>query len=312
MLTAVTDKQKENESRMSWMKKMERRFGKYAIRNLMMYVTILYAVGGIISLVSPGFLSYLTLDFGAVLRGEIWRLFTFIIYPPSSNLLFILLSLYVYYMMGTNLERCWGTFGFNLFFFLGILFHILAAAITYFVFGESFTVGTQYLNLSLFFAFVTEFSEVQFLLFFIIPIKAKWLGIIDAIYFAVTIIGGFAGWLNPMISLYLARMGIPAYPPYSMAALVSLLNYVLFYFIYRQGRRPSHAQRKVQRQFKAQLREAKRHQASLAGQARHRCAVCGRTELDDPTLEFRFCSKCEGDYEYCQDHLYTHEHVTKS
>lgn len=297
---------------MSLMNKLERRFGKYAISNLMLYVTILYAVGVVLSLTAPSLLDVMALDFGAVLHGQIWRLLTFIICPPdSSNLLFMLLALYLYYMMGTNLERIWGTFAFNLFYFLGILFHILASAITYFVFGQSYTWGTYYLNLSLFFAFVTEFSETRFLLFFIIPIKAKWLGIIDAVYFAVTIVGGFAGLVNPSIWLNLWQMGIPAFPQNSVAALVSVLNYVLFFYLYRQGRRPTQAQRRMQKQFKSQVAEANRKMAAMSGQPRHRCAVCGRTELDDPNLEFRFCSKCEGDYEYCQEHLYTHQHVTK-
>lgn len=297
---------------MNWMRNLERRFGKYAIPNLMLYMTILSGVGIVISLVAPGLLDMLTLDFGAVLHGQIWRLVTFVINPPDSgNLLLMLLSLYVYYMMGTNLERRWGTFGFNLFYFLGILFHILASAITYFLFGASFTSGTYYLNLSLFFAFVTEFSEVQFLLFFIIPIKAKWLGIFDAVYFAITILGGLAGLLNPQIWVACWSWGIPAYPPNSVAALVSVLNYILFYYMYRKRFRATHAQRKVQKEFKAQSMKMKQEQMAKMGQPRHRCCVCGRTDLDNPDLEFRYCSKCEGSYEYCQDHLYTHQHVTK-
>lgn len=284
---------------------MERRFGKYAVHNLMLYVTILYAAGTVIGWVAPSLLNVLALDFGAVLHGQIWRLLTFIIYPPNLDPFWVLLSLYFYYMMGTNLERRWGTFAFNLFFFMGIFFHIIAAAVTYFLFGRSFTVGTYFLNMSLFFAFVTEFSETQFLLFFVIPIKAKVLGIIDGIYFALVIVGGLVGRWIPALNI------LGAQPWESIAALVSMLNYVLFYYIYRQSFRPSSAQRKVQKQFKSQIVEAKKVQASRAGQPRHRCAVCGRTELDDPNLEFRYCSKCEGNYEYCQEHLYTHQHVTK-
>jgi len=237
-------------------------------------------------------LNYLALDFGAVLRGQVWRLVTFIVYPPSSSLLFMLLTLYVYYMMGNTLEQRWGTFAFNLYFFMGILFHILAAAVTYFVFHESFIVGTYFLNLSLLFAFITEFPDVQFLLFFIIPIKAKWLGIIDAIYFGVTVVGGFVAWVNPAIGYNLLQWGVLAIPQYAVAALVSMLNYALFYYMFRRGYRPSMAQRKAQRQFKSQMTEVRRQQRSAAGQPRHRCAVCGRTELDDPNLEFRFCSSC--------------------
>lgn len=312
---------------MSWMKKMERRFGKYAIPNLMRYVIMLYAVGTVLAVTAPSlYAQYLALDFGAVLRGQIWRLFTFLLIPSDGSLVatggnvlnmmgdlfLMILFFYMYGMMGATLERRWGTFAFNLFFFLGILFHIVAAAITYFAFGASFTLGTYYLNLSLFFAFVTEFSETQFLLFFVIPIKAKVLGIIDAALFAVTILGGFAGLFNPMIWVRLWGLGIAAFPQNSVAALVSVLNYLLFYYIYRQSFRPTRAHKQMQKQFRAQVMQARKQQDMRGGGARHRCAVCGRTELDAPDLEFRFCSKCEGDYEYCQEHLYTHQHVKKS
>ena len=304
--------EKEKRSGMNWMKKLERRFGKYAISNLMLYVTILYAAGVVISLTSPELLNVLALDFEKVLRGQIWRLITFIVYPPpSSNLLLVLLALYMYYMMGTNLERHWGTFAFNLYFLMGILFHIIGALLTWLLFGQSFTLGTYYLNMSLFFAFVTEFSEVQFLLFFIIPIRAKWLGIINGIYFGVTILGGLAGYFNPAISMRLLSMGIMAFPQNAVAALVSMMNYILFFYLYRQSFRPSRAQRQMQKQFKAQVIQAQKRQIAKESGPRHRCAVCGRTELDDPSLEFRYCSKCEGEYEYCQEHLYTHQHVKK-
>lgn len=296
---------------MSWLRKMERKCGKYAIPNLMRYVAILYAVGAIIQAVSPSLLSMLSMDFGAVLQGQVWRLVTFVIDPPSSNILLNLLSIYVYYNMGTSLERRWGTFAFNLFFMLGVLFHILAGIITYFLFGATISLGMYYLNLSLFFAFVTEFSEVQFLLFFIIPIKAKWLGIIDAIYFGATIIGGLLYPIVPELSYFLLRFGVFAFPEFAVVALISVLNYVLFYYLYRQNFRPTRAQRQIQREFRAKVAEAQKIQRANAGAPRHCCSICGRTEHTNPELEFRYCSKCEGSFEYCQDHLYTHQHVKK-
>ena len=152
---------------------------------------------------------------------------------------------------------------------------------------------------------------MEFLLFFIIPIRAKWLGIIDGIYFGVTILGGLAGYFNPAISMRLFSMGIMAFPQNAVAALVSMMNYILFFYLYRRGFRPSRAQRQAQKQFKAQVIQAQRKQAVKESGPRHRCAVCGRTEQDDPSLEFRYCSRCEGEYEYCQEHLYTHQHVKK-
>ena len=296
---------------MNWLNKMERKFGKYAIPNLMKYVAILYALGAVIQIVNPALLDLLDMDFGAVLQGQVWRLVTFVIDPPESSIMFNLLSIYVYYIMGSNLERRWGTFAFNVYYFLGVLAHILAGVLTYVLFGHSFVMGMYYLNLSLFFAFVTEFSEVQFLLFFVIPIKAKWLGILDAIYFVATIVGGFLFPFVPQLSYWLISMGVIAIPQNAVVALVSVINYLLFYFVFRKTFRLNREQRQVRKEFRAKVAEAKAMQKSMAGEPRHRCVVCGRTELTDPDLEFRYCSKCEGSYEYCEDHLYTHQHVKK-
>lgn len=296
---------------MNWLNKMERKFGKYAIPNLMKYVAILYALGAVIQIVNPALLDLLDMDFGAVMQGQVWRLVTFVIDPPESSIMFNLLSIYVYYIMGSNLERRWGTFAFNVYYFLGVLAHILAGVLTYVLFGHSFVMGMYYLNLSLFFAFVTEFSEVQFLLFFVIPIKAKWLGILDAIYFVATIVGGFLFPFVPQLSYWLISMGVIAIPQNAVVALVSVINYLLFYFVFRNTFRLNREQRQVRKEFRAKVAEAKAVQKSMAGEPRHRCVVCGRTELTDPDLEFRYCSKCEGSYEYCEDHLYTHQHVKK-
>lgn len=290
---------------------MERKFGKYAIPNLMRYVAIVYAIGAILQIVNPALLGLLNMDFGAILQGQIWRLVTFVISPPTDGMLFNLLSIYVYYMMGTTLEHRWGTFAFNLYYFLGVIAHILTGILTYFLFGSSFTMGMYYLNLSLFFAFVTEFSETQFLLFFIIPIKAKWLGIIDGIYFVATIIGGFLFPILPQLSVLLIRFGVLAIPPNAVAALLSALNYLLFYNLFRKRMRLTRQQKQIRREFRAKVAEAKAVQRANASAPRHCCSICGRTEQSHPDLEFRYCSKCEGSFEYCEDHLYTHQHVKK-
>ena len=296
---------------------MERKFGKYAISNLMQYVAIVYAIGAILQIVNPNLLNLLMLDFGAILQGQVWRLLAFVVYPPSSGLLFNALSIFVYYTMGRSLEQRWGTFAFNLYFFMGVISHIFASILVYFLAGQYNMVlpigmmGTYYLNLSLFFAFVTEFSEVQFLLFFIIPIKAKWLGIIDAIYFGATIIGGFLFPFLPQISALLSNFGVLALPNFAILALMSVLNYLLFYNLFRKRMRLTRQQKQIRREFRAKVAEAKAIQKANASAPRHCCSICGRTEQSHPDLEFRYCSKCEGSFEYCEDHLYTHQHVKK-
>lgn len=273
---------------MNTLSKLERKFGKYAIPNLMYYIIILYGVGVAVQMINPQFyIEYLMLDARAILHGQIWRIVTFMIWPPSSDIFFNLIAIYLYYNLGTTLERVWGTFRFNVYFFMGVLGHVLAAIIIYLMTGSVYPLTTDYLNFSLFFAFAATFPDMQFLLFFVIPVKAKWLALFNGAYFMYGLVFG-----NPVTRV---------------AIFMSLLNFVIYFAMSRGGRfNPKEIKRK--KEFKTQVTQAAQT-AKRTG--RHRCAACGRTDLDNPNLVFRFCSKCEGDYEYCQDHLYTHQHVTR-
>ena len=130
---------------------MERRFGKYAIKNLMLYIIALYVLGIIINIWTPlVYDTYLALDAQKILQGQVWRIVTFIIQPPSNtNIIFLIFVLYFYYMIGTVLENIWGAFRFNLYFFTGIIFHVIAAFIIYFAFGINYHMSTYYINLAL-------------------------------------------------------------------------------------------------------------------------------------------------------------------
>lgn len=213
---------------MNWIQKLERRFGRYAIRNLMYYIIILYGFGFVMDLIRPDFYyQYLALDAGAILRGQIWRIVTFLIQPPSSSPLFMIFALYLYYMIGQHLEAAWGTFRFNLYFFTGVFFHIIAGFIAYFVTGVSFPIGTSYLNLSLFFAFAAIYPDIEFLLFFIIPVKVKYLAILDGIFFGYTILQAF-------LPSYGGSVFGVVYKANAIAAGVSLLNFIVFYISTRK------------------------------------------------------------------------------
>lgn len=287
---------------MRWIDKLERRFGKYAIHNLMYYIVMLYAVGFVIQVVNPGIYSaYLALDPAAILHGQVWRIFTFIIQPPTDNFLFVFFSLYLYFIIGRTLEYQWGTFRFNLYFFSGMFLHVLACLIIYLVSGISLSYGSLYLNLSLFLVYLFLYPDVQFLLFFILPIRAKVLGYIEGAYYAITIISGFVVPIGSSLWMGLLRAGIIAHPANSIAALVSLLNFIIFYLATRRSTFSP-------KQIKRRKTYEKQIKAASVKSSHHRCAVCGRTEEDGEDLEFRFCSKCVGNYEYCQDHLFTHEH----
>lgn len=292
---------------MNWIDKLEKKFGRYAIRNLMYYIIILYTVGYLIQIAAPQvYVEWLSLDPTAIVRGQIWRLVTFLIDPPSTNLFYFLLGVYLYYSIGKTLEYQWGAFRFNLYFFSGVVLHIFAAFICQYVFQANFGpfFGTYFLNFSLFFAFAATYPEMQFLLFFIIPIKAKWLGMINGIYFGVTILAGFfAKYLTWNMLIGLSKAGILVHPAYSVMALVSLANFLIFFFGMRNVHRYSPKEIHRRHTYTKGVQQGQK-----AGTA-HKCAICGRTEKDGEELEFRFCSKCNGNYEYCQEHLFTHEHV---
>ena len=141
--------------------------------------------------------------------------------------------------------------------------------------------------MSIFLAFAVMYPDMQVMLYFIIPIKMKWMAIVYAVLTLYEfIVSGWAG---------------------RVAIFMSLLNFIIFFFSTRNFKRYSPHEIHRRQQFKSQMRQPR----PGSGITRHKCAICGRTELDDPNLEFRFCSKCDGNYEYCQDHLFTHKHIKK-
>ena len=206
-----------------------------------------------------------------------------------------------YYSLGTALERTWGTYRYNVYIFSGMLFTITGSFLCMGVaipdhrryeqrktasvvfYSGSYAFSTYYINLSIFLAFAATYPDMQVLLMFVIPVKVKWMGILDAVLMVYTVIAG-----NSVHQI--------------CGSGITLLNFVLyFYRLHRSRISPKQMHRKAQFERKSNAGRAK--------VTRHKCAVCGRTEEDDPNLEFRFCSKCNGNYEYCQYHLFTHEHV---
>ena len=270
---------------MNWMDKLERKMGRFAVRNIMLYLIIFYLFGFLMYMTNPGFyFEWLCLDASAICRGQVWRIVTFLMFPPSTNVLWLALLTFIYYQLGQTLEQMWGTFRFNLYLIIGVLGYVLAALIIYFVWGLVYPLRADNLYLTMLLAFAMTVPDMQFYLYFVIPVKAKWLGI----FYGVMIVIQF----------------VTANGPGRVMVFMSVLNFLVFFL---SNRRPVQRvkQAKRQRDYTQKMRAVRPPGASV-----HRCAVCGRTEKDDPNLEFRFCSKCQGSYEYCQDHLYTHVHVT--
>ncbi len=280
---------------MNWLDKLERKFGRYAIPNLTVYLLIGYVIGFGIVYLMPNMISWLTLEPGLIVRGQIWRIISWVLIPPTTNLISLAFLVLLYYSLGTALERTWGSFRYNVYIFSGILFTVIAVFALYGYFylrygvevplSSAGLVSTNYITMSIFLAFSAIYPDMEVLLYFIIPIKMKWMAIVYAV----------------MALYYFVRGSIVE----RVAIAASLLNFVIFFLSSRNMRRFGPREQARKAKFKRQSAPHMKY----AGGAKHRCAVCGRTELDDPCLEFRFCSKCNGNYEYCQDHLFTHEHV---
>ena len=289
----------------------ERKFGKYAIKNLSLVLIICYAFGYLFEWIYPDFLYFLYLNaYKIIFRGQIWRLVTWLVVPPSGFDFFTLLMLYFYYSIGTTLERTWGTYRYNVYIFSGALFTILGAFLllgytmlfqtdVFTALGEDyFTIvsgmfSTYYVNMSIFLAFAATFPNMQVLLFFILPIKVKVLGII---YGAILIYQFIVGYGTNLAVLNVANRFVIA---------ASLMNFIVFFLTSRGKIRMTPKQVKRRQEFRREVKKSVKI-------TRHKCAICGRTEETNPELEFRFCSKCDGNYEYCQDHLFTHTHVKHS
>lgn len=280
-----------------FVKNLEKKFGRYAIPDLINYFIIFYVASTIISLFMPGlYYGFLALDFEKIMHGQIWRLFTFILAPEimsggflgtGMSIFFFIIKINIYYLFGHSLENMWGAFRFNLYFIGGIILTILAELILFLTTGQSaYYGGMNYLYQSMFFAFCVLFPEERFLIYFVFPIKAKVLAVLDAILLVADMIQ------------YLS-VGMYAY---CLAIVVAMLNFLIFFYVYKGLDRYSPRQVKRRKDFKRQTMRPQ-------GVTKHQCAICGRNEITNPELSFRFCSKCNGNYEYCEEHLFTHQHV---
>lgn len=259
-----------------WLDRLERKIGKYSIKNLMLYITALNGAVYLISYLLPDLnvIYKMALIPSLVMKGEVWRLVTFLFIPMDSSPFWILFTLYFYYMIGTTLEHEWGSFRFNLYYLIGMLGTIAGAFL-----GGAGT-GT-YLNLSLIFAFAFMFPNYELMLFFFVPVKIKYLAIVYAAFLVLNF------GISPVYGL--------------ITVLGSALNFLVFFWkdLYYLLRFRQKAQ-KNRKEFKAKI--PKIH-------VMHRCTVCGKTDVEDRKMDFRYCVDCEGDYEYCMEHLFDHVHI---
>lgn len=222
----------EGVATMHWLDKLERKYGRFHIEGLMLYITAtmlcIYIMDNFLPL-SINISDWIDLSRSQVLQGQVWRLVTFIFLPPASSPVFVLFALYFYYFIGTSLEEVWGSFQFNIYYLFGVIGTIIAGLIT--GYGDN-----TYLNLSLFLAFAQLFPEHQVLLFFFIPIKIKYLAYLDWILFAWSFIVG--SWTI------------------RAAIVASLINFFLFFGpgMFR-GLKNKFKYRSVQRNWRKQMKQ---------------------------------------------------------
>lgn len=294
------------------MSKWERKFGKYAIPNLTYILIGCYVVGYLLSWIAPSFLGFLTLNPHAILHGQVWRLVTWVISPPTSFDIFTIIMLMFYLSLGTTLEKVWGTWQYNIYIFSGILLTVLASfvcmGVFYLVYGEGAALAmeglctagarqfsTYFINMSIFLAYAATFPNAEVLLMFLIPIKVKVMGIFYAIILVLQMVEYFGVGRTLFAEYWFGVAAIAA----------SLLNFLIFWLRSKSHMHLSPKQVRRKMEFRQDIKRNPNPKIT-----KHKCAICGRSEEDDPTLEFRFCSKCNGNYEYCQDHLFTHQHKT--
>jgi len=267
------------------------RHPRFGIRGLIRIVVIAQAILLIISYADKTGTLFYYLYFSPTLisSGEVWRIVSWMFIPPvQSNLIYAAIELYFMFFLGTQLERTWGTAKFSFYWFFGAALSLVASTIA----ALAFKIGivqltTEWLNLSLFFAFAVLFPETRFLLFFFIPVKVKWLALLSAAFFLYQIISALVK-LNFLQAIIL---------------IIPLLNFLLIVGL------PSLNMKRV----KARVRHAApihvgRTEMQHAAY-NHKCVVCGKTDITDPGLEFRYCSRCSGFQCYCLDHINNHEHV---
>ena len=278
-----------------------------AIKNLTLYLLIGYAIGYFLLYTNPSLYGLLQFSpYDIINNKQIWRLVTWVITVPEGLGIFTIIMFFMYYYFGRTLEGIWGTKKYNIYIFSGLIFTVVGSMLLYFILPLIFPeldnmatslllrmyVSTNYINMSIFLAFAFTFAEAELMLYFLIKIKAKYIGYIYLVFLAAEIIDSFKqdrviGIINICV------------------IILSLLNFIIFKVTGNLSGR-TYKTVKRQTQFKHNINKGIKSNKNLT--AIHRCCVCGKTNLDDPDLEFRYCSKCSGNKEYCMEHLFKHEH----
>lgn len=255
---------------------LERKLGPFAVPNLTLILLAAQAIGFLLTSAKPAQVNDMVLIMDQVYAGEFWRLGTFLFVPPTDSFIFIFFALYFFWLTGSALEANWGHVRYNLYVLIAYLATLGASALV-----PNEPASSGFIGLSVYLAFAYLYPHFEVLLFFILPVKIKYLAIL--------------AWIGIFLAFATGDWLIKA------LTVASVANFLLFF-----GKdilfRVSHGKRRMEWQAK-QLRQRNK--------PFHQCTICGATEKTHPKMDFRYCSKCEGSYEYCAEHLPTHEHVKK-
>lgn len=261
---------------MSLLDKLERRFGRFAIPNLTMLLICAQLVGFALLSAKATSASNMALIIDNVTAGEVWRLGTFLFLPATMSPIWLFFAIYLFYLMGSTLEAHWGEFRYNLFLAVAYVATVAAACV-----APQMPATNVYLNGSVFLAFAYLFPNFELLIFFILPVKIKWLALLEWIGYFLAFTTG--DWMQKAM------------------VLAAVSNFFLFF-----GKDIFRGVLDGKRRMEWNARHLAKRDKPF-----HNCAICGANERTHPKMDFRYCTKCEGSYEYCANHLRTHEHVVK-
>jgi hypothetical protein len=261
---------------MSFINKLEPKFKKFAIPNLTYYLIAGQVIVFILSSFRPESLGILLLKGNNVLSGEVWRIFTFLFFPITTDYFWSIFVWYLYYLYGTGLEKNWGAFRYNLYVFLSVLGTVVAS----FIFPDlAFT--NIYLYTSIFLAFSYLYPDFTLHIFLILPVKVKWLA--------------YLAWGGMILSFFGGSLSS------KILVLISVANFLIFF-----GKDLFYS-------FRLRARGKTQKSGSLLKKEKpdHVCVVCKKNEISDPNMEIRYCNKCNPESCYCEKHINKHKHIGK-
>jgi hypothetical protein len=260
---------------MALLDKLDKKFRNWGIPHITLHLVFGQSLVFLLMLTAHANIRTLALIPARVLQGEVWRLFTFLFIPPTRNAIFIIFALYLFYLMGTALESYWGTFRYNIFLLIAYLATVGASFLTPYAPSSN-----AYIGGSVFLAFALLNPDFELALFFILPVKIKWLALLTWGWYFIQFV--FGSWTSRLL------------------ILASVLNILVFFgkdmYLMMRSRR--------------WRMERKAREFAARNEPTHRCTVCGVTDKDDPDMTFRYCTKCAGTPCYCREHINNHEHIT--